>query len=109
VQITQKAGEAFEARMLKLSHGTKVAGQMITFHGRPAYEYEERYSAPGVEARTKTMIWSVGNTMFTIMAMNADKSDVPGDPLQDPFIKKFVDSIQIPDSGQPLSAATAAH
>jgi hypothetical protein len=98
VHITQKTGEAFEARMLKLSHGTKVAGQMITFHGRPAYEYEETYSARGVEARTKTIVWSIGNTTFTIMAMKADKSDVPDDPLQDPFIKKFVGSIQLPDS-----------
>jgi hypothetical protein len=106
VTLTQKAGEAWESRYLKASLGTKLSGQTITFHGRPAYEFEEQHSDPesGVQSRTKGILCSTGNTLFSILATKAAR-DNPGDPLQDPAIKKFVDSIQIPESPQSASAS----
>jgi hypothetical protein len=107
VTVTQKGGEAWEAHYLKRSSGTKVSGSMTTFHGRPAYEFEEKRAekdVDGVEVRTKAILCSTGNALFSIWASTISRGD-PGDPLQDPVIKRFVDSIQIPDSSQSLTAA----
>ena len=109
VTVTQKSGEAWETRYLKRSLGTKVSGSMTTFHGRPAYQLEEKRTEKdmdGLQVRTKAILGSTGNTLFSIWASTISRGD-PGDPLQDPVIKKFVDSIQIPDSSQP--PLTAAH
>ena len=106
VTIGQKAGEAWETRYFKRSLNTKVAGSMTTFHGRPAYEFESQEKDPesGVQARTKAILCSTGNTVFSIMATTARKG-TPRDPFEEPVIKKFMDSIQIPDSPQPATAS----
>lgn len=67
----------------------KVSGEFFSFKGKHAYKASDRVTQDGIETLGTVILWLEDDRLFEIVTTKDG-----GDPLQDPVVKEFVDSLK---------------